>query len=79
MDPKIDTFCQIDICDLAILGVEKVVFWTFSKFFKSCLGSVYALFSTIKVYFWVYFQLQRLINDPKNWNFQSNMLILAIL
>ena len=24
MDTKIDTFCQIDIRDLAILGVEKV-------------------------------------------------------
>ena len=33
MDPKIDTFCQIDISDLAILGVKKVVFWTFSKIF----------------------------------------------
>ena len=40
MDPKIDTFGQIDIPDLAIFGVEKVVFWTISKFFKSCLGSV---------------------------------------
>ena len=25
---------------LAILGVQKVVFWTFSKLFGSCLGSV---------------------------------------
>ena len=33
IDPKIDTFCQVDIRDLAILGVEKDVFWTFSKFF----------------------------------------------
>ena len=40
MDPKIDTFGQVDIRDLAILGVEKVVFWTFSKLFWSCLGSV---------------------------------------
>ena len=48
MDPKIDTFCQVDIRDLAILGVEKVVFSTFSKLFWSCLGSVWALFSTLK-------------------------------
>ena len=33
MDPKIDTFGQVDICVLAKLGVEKVVFWTFSKLF----------------------------------------------
>ena len=33
---------------LAIFGVEKVVFWTFSKLFWSCLGSVWALFSTLK-------------------------------
>ena len=26
IDPKIDTFCQIDIRDFAILGAEKVVF-----------------------------------------------------
>ena len=48
MDPKIDTFGQVDIRDLAILGVEKTVFWTFSKLFWSCLGSVWALFSTLK-------------------------------
>ena len=33
MDSKIDTFGQIDIRVLANLGVEKVVFWTFSKLF----------------------------------------------
>ena len=48
MDPKIDTFGQVDIHDLAILGVEKTVFWTFSKLFGSCLGTVWALFSTLK-------------------------------
>ena len=31
IDLKIDTFCQVDTRVLAILGVEKVVFWTFSK------------------------------------------------
>ena len=31
MDPKIATFGQVDIRDLATFGVEKVVFWTFSK------------------------------------------------
>ena len=48
MDPKIDTFGQVDIRDLAILGVEKVVFWTFSKLFWSCSGSVWALFLTLE-------------------------------
>ena len=45
IDSKIDTFCQIDIRDLAILGVEKVVFLTFSKFFLElkCLGIVFEL------------------------------------
>ena len=48
MEPKIDTFGQVDIHVLAILGVEKIVFWTFSKLFWSCLGSVWALFLTLK-------------------------------
>ena len=33
---------------LAILGVKKVVFLTFSKLFWSCLGSVRALFLALK-------------------------------
>ena len=33
---------------LTLFGVEKVIFWTFSKLFWSCLGSVWALFSTLK-------------------------------
>ena len=33
---------------LTILGVKKVVFWTFSKLFRSCLGSVWALFPALK-------------------------------
>ena len=33
---------------LTNLGVEKVIFWTFSKLFWSCLGRVRALFSTLK-------------------------------
>ena len=44
MDPKIDTFGHIDTRVLAILEVKKVVFWTFSKLFWSCLVSVWALF-----------------------------------
>ena len=38
------TFGQDDICVLAILGVKKVDFWTFSKLFWSCFRSVWALF-----------------------------------
>ena len=48
MDPKNDTFGQVDTRDLAILGVEKVAFWTLTKLFWSCLGSVWALFLTLK-------------------------------
>ena len=48
MDPKIDTFGQFDTCDLAISGVKKIVFWTFSKLFWTCLGSDWALFSALK-------------------------------
>ena len=33
---------------LTILGIEKVVFWTFSKLFWTCLGSFWALFSVLK-------------------------------
>ena len=44
MDPKIDTFGQVDIRVLAILGVKKVVLWTFSKLFWGSLRSVWALF-----------------------------------
>ena len=33
---------------LTIFGVKKVVFWTFSKLFWSCSGSVWALFSALK-------------------------------
>ena len=41
-------FCSFEGSFLTIFGVEKVIFWTFSKFFWSCLGSVWALFSTLK-------------------------------
>ena len=40
MDPKYATFCQVGIRVLANLVVQKVVSWTFSKLFLSCLGSV---------------------------------------
>ena len=36
-------------------GSKKVVFWTFLKLFWSCLGSVWALFSTLKGPLCVYF------------------------
>ena len=51
MTPKIEIFGQkfahfdgFEGSFLTILGVEKVIFGTFSKFFRSCLGSVWALF-----------------------------------
>ena len=55
MTPKIEIFGQnlahfggFDGSFLTILGVKKVVFWTFSKLFWSCLGSVWALFLVLK-------------------------------
>ena len=55
MTPKIEIFGQnfahfggFEGSFLTILGVKKVVFWTFSKLFWSCLGSVWALFLTLK-------------------------------
>ena len=56
MTPKIENFGQkyahfgsFEGSFWTILGVKKVVFWTFSKLFGSCLGSVWALFSVLKV------------------------------
>ena len=47
-DEKLAYFGSFEGSFLTILGVEKVIFWTFSKLFWSCLGSVRALFSTLK-------------------------------
>ena len=57
MDPKIDTFYQVDIRDLAILEVKKIVFWTFSKFFRLVWQVFKDCFRLYKAYYWVYFQL----------------------
>ena len=46
--PKIAHFGRFDGSFLTILGVKKVDFWTFSKLFWTCLGSVWALFSASK-------------------------------
>ena len=43
MDPKNDAFCQVDTRFLAIFGVEKVVFSTFSKLFKKFLSIAFDL------------------------------------
>ena len=59
MDPKIDTFGEVDIRVWANLVVEKVVFWTFSKLFYSCLGSVWVLFSNLKGVLLVVFSAQK--------------------
>ena len=40
---------------MTILEVKKVDFWTFSKLFWTCLGSVWASFLASKGLFWVYF------------------------
>ena len=48
IDPNIDPFRHMDMRLLAILVVQKIVFWTFSKLLLSCLGSVRALLSALK-------------------------------
>ena len=40
MDPKIDTFCQVDTRDLSILGSKK----SYSRLFRSCFGVVQEVF-----------------------------------
>ena len=46
-DPKFAHFGRFEGSFLAILVVKKVVFWTFSKLFWSCLENVWALFSAL--------------------------------
>ena len=55
MTPTIEIFGQklahfggFDGSFLTILGVKKVVFWTFGKLFWSCSGFVRALFLDLK-------------------------------
>ena len=43
-DKKFAHFGRFEGSFLTILGVEKVLIWTFSKLFLSCLESVQALF-----------------------------------
>ena len=45
---KLAYFGQFEGSFLTILGVKKVDFWTFSKLFWTCLGSVWALFLASK-------------------------------
>ena len=55
-DEKLAHFGSFEGSFLTILGVEKVIFWTFSKLFWSCLGSISALLLDLKAHFRVYFQ-----------------------
>ena len=80
MDPKIDTFCQVDTRVLAILGVEKVVFWTFSELFWSWLGSVWALCLTLKGLLLGVFSAPKVDKLPRKSNISvKKWLILAVL
>ena len=47
-DPKFAHFGRFEGSFLAILGVKKVDFSTFSKLFWTCLGTVWALFFALK-------------------------------
>ena len=77
MTPKIKIFGQnlahfggFEGSFLTFLGVKKVVFWNFSKLFWSCLGSVWALFLTLKGLLLGYFYFEGSINDPKIIDFR---------
>ena len=79
MDQKTDNFCQIDIRDLAILGVEKVVLWIFSKFFRvvwKVLGIVLDLWGQ----FLRVFSASKVDKWPQKSKLSvKNMLIFAVL
>ena len=49
MDPKIDTFCQIDISDLAILGVNKSHFLDFYKDFLELFWKFMGIVFRLKI------------------------------
>ena len=51
-------------------------FKVFFELLRECLG---IFFFTQKANFWFYFQLKRLIHDHENWDFWSDMTILAVL
>ena len=51
------------------LEIKKVVFYTFLKLFRSCLGSDWPLFSDLK---FLILDLSSSINLPGYWDFQSN-------
>ena len=47
LDQKFANFDRFEGSFLVILGIEKDVFWTFSKLFWSYFGSVWASFSVL--------------------------------
>ena len=66
MTSKIKKFCQNLTPDMVIFdhfGGQNVIFWTFSKLFWSCLGSVRALFLDLKGHILAVFLAQSLIID----------------
>ena len=79
-DPKIGTFGHFDTCVLAILGFKKVDFWTFSKFFKSCVRSIRALFSTLRDQLLGVFSSGKVDKCPPQSKFPiENLVIFAVL
>ena len=82
MDQKIDLFDKVDIPVLTIFGVKKVVFWIFSKLFKSSRGIVYEFSLTLIGILLVVLSAPKVDkwNDPRNQNFSTkNWPIMAIL
>ena len=63
---------------LTILGVKKVDFWTFSKLFWTCLGSVWALFSASKSLLLVVFSGLKVDNWPWKLRFWVKILLILV-
>ena len=77
---KICSFCRFEGSFLTILGVEKIAFWTFSKFFGSCVGTVLVFFQVFEAPFLGVFSAQKVDKRPRKLKFAiKNLLILAIL
>ena len=73
-------FCCFHGSFLTIFWVKQVVFWTFSKLFRSCLGSVWALFSTLKCPLLGVFSARKIDKWPRKSRFWVKILpTLAVL
>ena len=77
-DQKLADFDRLEGSFLTLLGILTPEFWPFwgskkstSEHFQSFFRVVLNVFE--KAYFWMYFQIERLINDSQNRNFGENI------